>query len=553
MSSPPAQRPKRDLYVVGTTSDAVGAHAIAASGALTPLAGSPFAAGADPIGVAVTPDGRHLYVANSGVTGSGGSNVSAYEITASGALAAVAGSPFAAGDIPAGLAAAPDGRHLYVANGGDDSVSAYAIADSGALTAVAGSPFATGDFPVGVAAAPDGRRLYLANLGGGSISAYAITDSGALIPVTGSPFAAGSRPRGLAATPDGRHLYAANSRGGNISAYAISDSGALTPVTGSPFAAGSEPFGVAATPDGGHLYAANFRDGNISAYGITASGALTPVAGSPFAAGANPAALATSPDGGHLYIARIQGSNVFAYEIAASGALSQIAGSPFASGVLNSNDQSLAITPGQPPVAAFTVAPAEAGQASVFDASATMDPDGAPVRFDWEFGDGTTLADGGATPGHVYATPGDYTATLTVTDDEGCSTERKYTGQTTACNGGAAARTTRTLTIAATPDAPIPELEITGLERDRTQGTATLTVAANVGGDLSVAKTKKVKSFGPFEFADASNGELEVVPRKRAAQKLRRTGRITVNPQVRFAPAVGGELSVRHKFDLRQD
>jgi hypothetical protein len=34
---------------------------------------------------------------------------------------------------------------------------------------------------------------------------------------------------------------------------------------------------------------------------------------------------------------------------------------------------------------------------------------------------------------------------------------------------------------------------------------------------------------------------------------LERTGRVTVNPQVRFAPPVGGEIAALRKFDLRHD
>ena len=103
------------------------------------------------------------------------------------------------------------------------------------------------------------------------------------------------------------------------------------------------------------------------------------------------------------------------------------------------------------------------------------------------------------------------------------------------------------------PDPPVltPEIEVTGLERDRTDGTATLTVAANVPGSLHIAKTNKVKPFGPVELASAGNGELEVVPRGKAAETLRRKGRITVNPIIRFSPVGGGEIGIRHEFDLR--
>jgi len=52
-----------------------------------------------------------------------------------------------------------------------------------------------------------------------------------------------------------------------------------------------------------------------------------------------------------------------------------------------------------------------------FDGSGSNDPDGGPVTFFWEFGDGETAT--GPMPTHTYMDYGDFTGTLTVTDDEG--------------------------------------------------------------------------------------------------------------------------------------
>ena len=55
----------------------------------------------------------------------------------------------------------------------------------------------------------------------------------------------------------------------------------------------------------------------------------------------------------------------------------------------------------------------------IFDGSASSDPDGDPLSFDWDFGDGTTQAAGGQTATHTYTTAGQYTAVLSVTDPDG--------------------------------------------------------------------------------------------------------------------------------------
>jgi len=53
----------------------------------------------------------------------------------------------------------------------------------------------------------------------------------------------------------------------------------------------------------------------------------------------------------------------------------------------------------------------------VFDGSASYDSDGTIVSYVWDFGDGNSAA--GVTVIHTYITPGTYTATLTVTDNDG--------------------------------------------------------------------------------------------------------------------------------------
>jgi hypothetical protein len=51
-----------------------------------------------------------------------------------------------------------------------------------------------------------------------------------------------------------------------------------------------------------------------------------------------------------------------------------------------------------------------------FDGSASSDPDGAVSAYSWNLGDGTSA--NGADPSYTYLTPGNYTVSLTITDDD---------------------------------------------------------------------------------------------------------------------------------------
>ena len=61
----------------------------------------------------------------------------------------------------------------------------------------------------------------------------------------------------------------------------------------------------------------------------------------------------------------------------------------------------------------------EPGTAVAFDGSMSSDPNGDPLTYSWDFGDGA-MGDG-ATPMHAFAAEGEYIISLTVTDDQNAS------------------------------------------------------------------------------------------------------------------------------------
>jgi len=84
------------------------------------------------------------------------------------------------------------------------------------------------------------------------------------------------------------------------------------------------------------------------------------------------------------------------------------------------------------PVAEFSFSPDEeyAPVEVMFDASASTDPDGRIVRYDWDFGDGETGR--GVQVTHTYRDDGEYQVRLTVRDD--CGAEGTAIGTVTVLN-----------------------------------------------------------------------------------------------------------------------
>lgn len=146
--------------------------------------------------IAISPDGGLLYVASSGAQ-----NVWGFRRGTDGSLTPVPGSPFPAPDLPVGLKVTPDGRHLYVGSNSADTDSppggllGFTILADGSLKPTADSPVPTPDHAVveAVAITPDGRDVFAAIRDTSQVAAFKIGSSGVLKEAPGSPFSTGGK------------------------------------------------------------------------------------------------------------------------------------------------------------------------------------------------------------------------------------------------------------------------------------------------------------------------------------------------------------------------
>jgi YVTN family beta-propeller protein len=191
-----ASQDRNKVYVANQNTGTV--SVITATDAVTYKLTATIDIGREPRGVAVSPDGRKLYVTFH-------DNVSVIDAATNDQNLI-----FDGGHRPVGVAVSPDGSKFYVANEGSDTVSALATATNAVIATIP-----VGRRPFGVAVSPDDSKVYVTNTGSDDVSVIAAATSTvtATIPVRHSP-------KGVAVTPDGSKVYVVNEVSGSVSVIA---------------------------------------------------------------------------------------------------------------------------------------------------------------------------------------------------------------------------------------------------------------------------------------------------------------------------------------------
>lgn len=170
------------------------AFAVGTGGVLTPVSGSPFAAGIQPSALATDSTGGYLYV-----TDSAANQVLGYAVAA-GALSPLSGSPFPSGTAPSAIAVNQTYNYAFVTNSTDDTISVYSM-NNGALTSL--GSYAVGLQPVAIGIDPSTARfIYTANFLGNNVSGFQLQKAdGTLLLSQGTPFPSNNQPTAVAAIP----------------------------------------------------------------------------------------------------------------------------------------------------------------------------------------------------------------------------------------------------------------------------------------------------------------------------------------------------------------
>jgi YVTN family beta-propeller protein len=295
---------------------------------VVPVRSDSIPVGGGPTGIAVSPDGQELYVANSG-----NNTLSVIDV---GARAVVSTVPVGAS--PRSVAVSPDGRRIVVANSGDNSVSIVDKGDSAqkrpaarrvdvglepvdiemslrndtAFVVEATSPEGGAgtvsvvnvdeltssptvirtDSPTAIAISPDGRTGYLANPNAIALVAF---DTQTLVEKSSFPLAGND----VKITQDGRKIYLVDENAGNVSVI-----DALTGHLMATITVGLQPSSIVITRE--RAIVANSGENTLSVIDVSTDTVVDTVP----ITGITPVALAVSPDGGTVFTADFYSNTV---------------------------------------------------------------------------------------------------------------------------------------------------------------------------------------------------------------------------------------------------
>ncbi len=209
----------------------------------------------NPGAVALSPDGRTLFAANSVP----GGRVYVLETASALTLDSIEDG---AGSTPSGIAVNPDNRTAYIAFSGSNSIKIYDIAGRKVTASIS-----LGAAPTSIAVGPDGQRAYVTSSVDNSVMVIDAVTYGVVsiwhAPVNGFTFSA---PTGIVVSPDGSRGYVVNRGNNSISVVKTAD-GSMD----STIPAGIGPIGMVISPDGKRAFVTNHEAGTLDIIGGSAS------------------------------------------------------------------------------------------------------------------------------------------------------------------------------------------------------------------------------------------------------------------------------------------
>jgi YVTN family beta-propeller protein len=242
------------VYVPAPFHDVLGIYA--GAGSTDPIS-QVSTGGTTPASPAITPDGKYIYVPNSG-----SNDVGVIDVENESLLTTIP-----VGVKPWCAVVIPDGKKVYVTNQDDNSVSVIDIETNTVIKTISFGEMPPGTLwggPWGLAANPSSTKVYVVN---SALNSVAVIDTASDTVI--KSIQVNENPHWAAVTPDGKKVYVTNEGGFGDGSISIIDTG--TDTVEFTIYMTDEPMDICALPDGSSVYVFVICKSKIEEYLITVS------------------------------------------------------------------------------------------------------------------------------------------------------------------------------------------------------------------------------------------------------------------------------------------
>ncbi len=326
-------------YSTGALGDLVAHSVDPLTGLLSAFASPALPAGAQPTGATLSPNGSHLYVADSAL-----GQIHQFRLSSVGVPNALNPGSVACPGGATQVRVDPTGDFLFALAPADAAVRIFSIHPAtGALTP-AGEVRTRGssaDLAVpgyGAPIAPRTPQIYVALEGAAEVRGFALdNDTGLLTGLANAVADTAPGPVSVALHPSQPLALSANFTGQSLTRLALNEGNGAITALGSPTASSGAPFDLAFEPSGRFAFVPLFATASVQAYAVDPqSGQVTPLAAASGTPNSFPRGIAVDPTGRFAYVAESFAARVHAYRIdGPSGALSSIGTSAAGNGVFD--------------------------------------------------------------------------------------------------------------------------------------------------------------------------------------------------------------------------
>ncbi len=270
----------------------------------------------DPQGIAVSPDGSKLYVADTY-----NNRIQIFNTSDNSFQAKFGSSSQQSGGFlnPYQTALSKDNTKLYVADSGNHRIQIFNTSDNSYVGEFGSLGSAPGQFstPYALTVSPDGTKLYVADLSNNRIQIFNTSDNSFVssLGVTGSGNGQFSNPYGVTFSEDGSKFYVVDLSNNRIQIFNTSDNSYV-----GKFGSAGAGDGQLSTPrailiSGGKIFVSDTGNNRVQVFDAADNTYLGQFGGIGSANGqlSNPRGLATSPDGSTIYVTERDNNRIQAF------------------------------------------------------------------------------------------------------------------------------------------------------------------------------------------------------------------------------------------------